>query len=162
MKNDKPGNAADVRADLRVGLNWKGGLKFDVGPAGRAPITLDGHSKDGHSPPEALLDALVACVSVDVVLILEKMRMPAASVTCDVTAERRAEQPRRITKVHLHYKIAGDGITQDKAMRAIELSVVKHCTVRETLDPEIPVTWSLDLSASARGSRAVALEGELG
>jgi putative redox protein len=157
MKNDKPGPASDVRADLRVGLNWVGDLRFDVGPAGRAPVTLDGDSKKGHSPPEALLDALVACVSVDVVLILQKMRMPPASVACDVTAERRPDSPRRIMKVHLHYKIAGEGIVEDRAMRAIELSVTKHCTVRETLDAEIPVTWSLELSASARASRDVAL-----
>jgi putative redox protein len=157
VKNDRPGNPSDVRADLRVGLTWKNDLVFDVGPAGRAPYTIDGDSKAGHSPPETLLDALVTCVTVDVVLILKKMRMPAASITCDVTAERQKESPRRVIKVHLHYKIAGDGIVHERAMRAIELSVTKHCTVRDTLDPEIPVTWSLDLSASARGSRDVAL-----
>jgi putative redox protein len=161
VKNDRPGNASDVRADLRVGLTWKNDLVFDVGPAGRAPYTIDGDSKAGHSPPEALLDSLVTCVTVDVVLILKKMRMPAASITCDVTAERKQESPRRLVKVHLHYKIAGDGIVEERAMRAIDLSVTKHCTVRDSLDPEMPVTWSLELSASARGSRAVALEGEL-
>jgi putative redox protein len=158
MKNDRPGSASEVRADLRVGLNWVGDLRFDVGPAGRAPYTIDGDSKAGHSPPETLLDALAACVTVDVVLILQKMRMPPTSVSCDVTAERRPEQPRRLIKAHLHYKIAGEGIVEERAMHAIDLSVTKHCTVRETLDPEMPVTWSLDLSASARGSRAVALE----
>jgi putative redox protein len=157
VKNDKPGVAADIRADLRVGLTWVGDLRFDVGPAGRAPITLDGDSRKGHSPPEAVLDALVSCVSVDVVLILQKMRMPPSAVSCDVTAERRAEAPRRLTRVHLHYKIAGEGIVEERAMRAIELSVTKHCTVRETMDPEMPVTWSLELTGSARGSRELAL-----
>jgi putative redox protein len=157
LKNDRPGNGADVKPDLRVGLTWKHDLVFDVGPAGRMPYTIDGDSKAGHSPPEALLDSLVTCVTVDVVLILKKMRMPATSITCDVTAERQKESPRRLVKVHLHYKIAGDGIARERAMRAIELSVTKHCTVRDTLDAEMPVTWSLDLSASARGSRDVAL-----
>jgi putative redox protein len=162
VKHDRPGSASDVRPDLRVGLVWKSDVVFDVGPAGRAPYTLDGDSKAGHSPPETLLDALAGCVTVDVVLILQKMRMPPAAVACDVTAERRIQPPRRLTKVHLHYRIAGEGIVEERAMRAIELSVVKHCTVRDTLDPELPVTWSLELSASARGSRAVALEEEPG
>lgn len=161
MKNDRPGPASDVRPDLRVGLTWKNDLVFDVGPAGRMPYSIDGDSKAGHSPPEALLDSLVTCVSVDVVLILKKMRMPAASVSCDVTAERQKDSPRRLVKVHLHYKIAGDGIIEERAMHAIELSVTKYCTVRDSMDPETPVTWSLELSASARGSRAVALEAEL-
>ena len=162
MKHDHPGSPADVRPDLRVGLVWKHDLVFDVGPAGRVPYTLDGDSKAGHSPPETLLDSLAACVTVDVVLILQKMRMPAVSVACDITAERRAESPRSIMKVHLHYRIAGDGIVEERAMRAIELSVTKHCTVRDSLDPEIPVTWSLELSGSTRGSRAVVLEEEPG
>jgi putative redox protein len=163
MKNDRPGEASDVKPDLRVGLVWKGDLKFDIGPAGRAPYLIDGDSKAGHSPPETLLDALAGCVTVDVVLILNKQRTPPASVSCDVTAERVEKakgSSRRITKIHLHYKIAGDGIEHDKAMRAIELGVTKYCTVRDSLCPDMPVTWSLDLSDATREWRAVALEGE--
>lgn len=165
MQHDRPGSASDVRADLRVGLVWKRDLVFDVGPAGLAPHTIDGDTKVAPSPPQVLLEALVSCVTVDVVLILAKMRMPATSVSCDVTAERAEKTDgaaRRVTKTHLHYKIAGDGIVEERAMHAIELAVTKYCTVRDSMDPEIPVTWSLDLSASARGSRAVALEGEPG
>ena len=162
MNNDRPGSASDVRADLRVGLTWKGDLRFDAGPAGVPPHTMDGDTKVGASPSQVLLEALAGCVSIDVVLILKKMRMPPASVSCDVTAERAEGTPRRLTKVHLHFKIAGDGIVEERAMRSIELAVTKYCTVRDTLDPEMPVTWSLDLSASARGSRAIALEGEHG
>lgn len=159
MKNDRPGNAADVRADLRVGLTWKEELRFDAGPPGLAPHALDGNTKAAPSPPQMVLEALVGCVSIDVVLILRKMQMPASALSCDVTAERAEAVPRRLTKVHLHFRIAGEGIVEERAMRAIELSVTKYCTVRDTLDPEMPVTWSLDLSASARGSRAAALEG---
>ncbi len=162
MNNDRVGESTDVKADLRVGLVWKGDLVFDVGPAGRAPYTIDGDSKAGHSPPEILLDALAGCVTVDVVLILKKQRTPPASVTAEITAERAAVSPRRLLKVHVHFKIAGDGIVYDKAMRAIELSVTKYCTVRDSLDSEMPVTWSLDLSGAARESRALALEGEPG
>ncbi len=163
MKNDRPGNASDIKADLRVGLVWKGDLKFDVGPAGRAPYLVDGDSKEGHSPPETLLDALAGCVTVDVVLILNKQRTPPASVACDVTAERVEKvkgSSRRITKIHLHYRITGEGIEYEKAMRAIELGVTKYCTVRDSLCPDMPVTWSLDLSGATREWRAVTLEEE--
>jgi len=162
MKNDGVGAPENVKADLRVGLVWKGDIVFDIGPAGRAPYTIDGDSKAGHSPPEVLLDALAGCVAVDVVLILKKQRTPPASVSAEITAERAAGTPRRLIKAHLHFKIAGEGIVYDKAMRAIELAVTKYCTVRDTLDGDMPVTWSLDLSGEARGSRAVSLEGEPG
>ncbi|PHX96039.1 MAG: hypothetical protein CK531_08705 [Gemmatimonadetes bacterium] len=163
MKNDRPSDSSDVKPDLRVGLVWKGDLKFDVGPAGRAPILVDGDSKAGHSPPELLLNALVGCVTVDVVLILNKQRTPPASVSCDVTAERVEREQgtsRRIIKAHLHYTISGHGIEHAKAMRAIELGVTKYCTVRDSLCPDMPVTWSLDLSDATREPRAAAPEGE--
>jgi putative redox protein len=165
MKNDRPGTPDEVRADLRVGLVWKGDLRFDVGPAGLAPHAIDGDTKVAPSPPQVLLEALAGCVTVDVVLILEKQRTPAATIACDVTAERTEKgkgTSRRITKIHLHYRITGDGIDYDKAMRAIELGVTKYCTVRDSLCPDMPVTWSLDLSGVTREWRAAVLEGESG
>ena len=162
MKHDHAEPNPSLTAHLRVGLQWKHDLVFDAGPAGIAPHTIDGDSKVAPSPPIVMLEALASCVSVDVVLILKKMQMPATSLSCDVTAERAEGVPRRVIKAHLHYKIAGEGIVEERALRAIELSVTKYCTVRDSMDPEMPVTWSLDLSASARGSRAVALEAEPG
>lgn len=162
MLNDHPGSVTDVRADLRIGLNWVGDLRFEAGPAGHRPHLIDANTKAAASPAQVLLEALAGCVTVDVILILEKMRMPPASVSCEVTAERADATPRRVVKAHLHYRIAGEGIVEERAMRAIELAVTKYCTVRDTLDPEMPVTWSLDLSASARESRAAAPEGEPG
>lgn len=157
MQFDRPGPPADVRADLRIGLTWKGDLRFDAGPAGQVPHTIDGNTKVAPSPPQVLLESLAACVTVDVVLILNKMQMPPSAVSCDVTAERADGVPRRIVKVHLHYKIVGPCV-EERVMRAIELSVTKYCTVRDSLDPQMPVTWSLDLTDDSRGSRAVALE----
>jgi len=165
MKNDREGNASDIRADLRVGLVWKGDLRFDVGPAGLAPHSIDGDTKVAPSPPQVLLEALAGCVTVDVVLILAKQRTPATSITCDVTAERVPKgegTSRRITKIHMHYTIAGPDVVYERAMRAIELGVTKYCTVRDSLCPDMPVTWSLELSAATREWRAATPEEEPG
>jgi putative redox protein len=68
-------------------------------------------------------------------------------VTLDVkvTAERKSEVPRRVLRAHLAYTISGAGIDHTQTMRAIELAVTRYCTVRDTMDPEMPVTWSLEL-----------------
>ncbi|MFI5310627.1 MAG: OsmC family protein [Gemmatimonadales bacterium] len=145
MKHDQPGSSDTVRADLKVGVRWTGGAGFDTGPQGRATLHIDGDSKGAPSPPETLLCALATCTAVDVVLILEKRRTPVASLEMDVVAERDDGTPRRLTKVHLGYRISGKGIDRKHALRAIELAVTKYCTVRDSLDPEMPVTWSLVL-----------------
>ena len=50
-----------------------------------------------------------------------------------------------MVKVHLAYRITGGGVEHDHALRAIDLAVTKYCSVRDSLDPELPVTWSLDI-----------------
>lgn len=145
MKNDRSGTPDEIRTDLTVGVEWKGGWAFDAGKPGRPTIHIDGHSKEGPSPPETLLGALAACTGVDVVEMLTKRKTPPASIDISVTAERSGSTPRRITKAHLAFRITGAGIDHKQTMRAIELSVTRYCTVRDTLDPEMPVTWSLEL-----------------
>ena len=146
MKNDRPGTQDDVRADLTVATKWTGGWTFDSGRPGGPTIHIDGNSKEGTSPPETMLAALATCTAVDVVEMLTKRRTPPATLDVTVTAERKAEVPRRVTRAHLAYKISGAGIDHTQTMRAIELAVTRYCTVRDTLDPEMPVTWSLELT----------------
>ncbi|MFI5231950.1 MAG: OsmC family protein [Gemmatimonadales bacterium] len=145
MKNDRPGTPDEVRADLTVGVQWKGAWTFDAGKPGAPTIHIDGKSKEGPSPPETLLASLATCTAVDVVEMLTKRRTPPAALDVTITAERKSEVPRRVTRAHLAYKISGAGIDQVQTMRAIELAVTRYCTVRDTMDPEMAVTWSLQL-----------------
>jgi putative redox protein len=145
---DRPGSPDEVRADLNVGVRWTGGIRFEAGAGTDRPLLqIDGDSKAGQSPPETLLCALATCVAVDVVLILEKRRTPVSSLEMRVIAERAAGSPRRLVKAHLAFAIRGTGIDRGEAERAVRLSVTKYCTVRDTLDPEMPVYWSLELNA---------------
>jgi putative redox protein len=145
MKNDRAGTPDELRTDLTVGVEWKGGWAFDAGKPGRPSIHIDGKSMEGPSPPEALLAALASCTGVDVVEMLTKRKTPPASINISVTAERNGTSPRRVTKAHLAFRITGAGIDHKQTMRAIELSVTRYCTVRDSMDPEMPVTWSLSL-----------------
>lgn len=145
MINDRPGTVDELRPDMKIGVQWKGDWRFSAGKEGAPSILIDAHSKDGPSPPEVLLASLTTCTAVDVVEILTKRKTPPHALAIDVTAERASGSPRRVTKVHLAYRIAGAGIERTHAERAIELAVTKYCTVRDSLDPEMPVTWSLEL-----------------
>ena len=146
MKYDRPGTPDELRADLTVGVQWKGAWTFDAGKPGAPSIHIDGNSKEGPSPPETLLVALATCTAVDVVEMLTKRRTPPATLDVTTTAERNGDVPRRVTRAHLAYKITGAGIDHTQTMRAIELAVTRYCTVRDTMDPEMAITWSLELS----------------
>jgi putative redox protein len=84
-------------------------------------------------------------VSVDVVEILAKRRTPVATLTVDVVGERVTTIPRRLKRVTLEFHITGAGIEREHAERAIELSITKYCSVRDSLAKDIAVDWSLRL-----------------
>jgi putative redox protein len=64
-----------------------------------------------------------------------------------VTGDRANGSPSRVTRVLLEFVIKGAGIERVHAERAIDLSVNKYCSVRETLDPQLPVEWTLTLES---------------
>ncbi|USG99270.1 OsmC family protein [Thermococcus argininiproducens] len=84
--------------------------------------------ESGISPMKTLLLSVAGCTSIDVVMILQKMREPIEGLEVEITGERRDEHPRIYTKAHLHYKIYGD-VNEEKAKRAIDLSQTKYCSV---------------------------------
>jgi len=108
-------------------------------------IRLDSSGASGPSPLDALLSALGACASVDVVEILAKRRTPVDSLSVDVVGERVDTVPRRLKRATLHFSISGAGIERAQAERAIELSVTKYCSVRDSLRQDVAVDWTLTL-----------------
>lgn len=137
--------ATPKHAPNRVIAVWRGDRRFDTGrPAG--PVArIDGDAVTGQSPVDALLSALATCSAVDVVDILKKRRTPVRSLEVEVIGTRVDTTPRRLKHVLLRFRITGEGIERDQALRAIELSVTKYCSVKDSLDPALPVEWELEL-----------------
>ena len=131
----------------RVQVAWAGEHRFDAGRPGGPTMRLDGQGTTGQSPVDAVLSALASCTGVDVVDILAKRRTPVERMTMDVTGERRQDAvPRRLVRIRLDYTIDGAGIVREHAERAIDLAITKYCSVRDSLDPGIPIAWRLTLN----------------
>jgi putative redox protein len=93
-----------------------------------------------------LLLAAAGCTGSDVVLILQKMRVPFEGLEIEVAGARREEEPRRYISMHLHYRIGGVGLDQTKVRRAIDLSLQKYCSVIHSMAPDIAITYELSLA----------------
>ena len=132
-----------VRPDNRVQLSWAGEHRFDAGRPGGPQIRIDASAQTGPGPVDAMLIGLGACTGVDVVDILAKRRTPVEALSIEVQGERKDAVPRRVVRAHLVFRIDGAGIERAHAERAVELAVTKYCSVRDSLDPEIPITWSV-------------------
>jgi putative redox protein len=139
------GPTTAIRAPNRIISVWKGEQEFDASKPGGEVSRVDGHGKTGMGPVDTLLSALAACSAIDVVEILRKQRTPVASLEVEVIGARANAVPSPLTHVLLQFRISGEGIEREQALRAIELSVTKYCSVRDSLDPKIPIEWQLEL-----------------
>ena len=133
----------------KVHLSWLGEHRFDGARTSGGPsVRIDSTGVSGPSPVDLLLCALGGCAGIDVVDILAKRRTPAHALSVDVVGERLAGTPSRVTKIQLDFKLVGANIDRAHAERAIELAVTKYCSVRDSLDPNVPIEWSLELNGS--------------
>ena len=142
MSNPPPGTSPHVPIDVQ----WAGGLEFEAGRPDGPRMRLDGDGQSAPSPFDALLAAIAACASVDVVTILQKQRTPVRALSVRVAAHRVDSTPRRLASAVLRFGIAAPGTTIEKATRAVELSVTKYCSVRSSLIADAPVSWSVELT----------------
>lgn len=126
-------------------VEWKQGMIFEGRSQSGHTITFDTTAEHatGLSPMEAVLTALCACTSVDVVSILEKKREPITGLTVSATAEQAPAPPRIFTRIHLTYRIRGN-VTKKAAQDAVALSKNKYCSVSKMLEKAAEVDYSIE------------------
>jgi len=106
---------------------------------------IDGNKKEGPNPKALLLSAIAACSGIDVVDILEKMRVSFSDLTIDVETEQTAEHPRVFKDIWVFYKIKTAEENEDKVRKAIDLSLEKYCGVSAMLRKNSPIHFKLEL-----------------
>lgn len=115
---------------MKAHLTQLEGMTFKVEAEGSPAIILDAEKRrSGPSPFEAALLAAMGCTASDIVWILKKEREPFTKLEIEAEAERADADPKVLKKVHLHYKIHGDGVKAPAVRRAIDLSEQKYCSV---------------------------------
>ena len=127
-------------------VGWEGGLRFRGGSPGGPSILLDAdQGQGGPGPMVTLLIAAAACSGADMVGILQKMQVQLREFTTEVTGRRAPDHPRRFLTIHFTYRIRGEGLDEAKARRAADLSHQKYCSVLQSLNGDIAITYELDL-----------------
>jgi putative redox protein len=128
---------------IETTLTWTHDLAFTA-TSGPITLTIDGNTKEGASPVQALAMALAGCMAVDVVDIVVKGRHPLTGLTATLVAQRAEEPPRRFTHVTLRFLVTG-AVPTGAVERAVQLSHEKYCSVWHSLRQDIPfdVTFAI-------------------
>lgn len=99
----------------------------------------------GMRPMQLLLAAVGGCSAFDVVAILKKQREDLQHLVVKVKGERaEGKVPAPFTAIHLHFSLKGN-LNADKVSRAVNLAVEKYCSVKESLDKNIKVSYDFEI-----------------
>lgn len=101
-------------------------------------------NKEAVGPMESVLMAAAACSAIDIETILKKMRQEVKSVKVEIEGTRAEAVPAVFTKIHMHYIINGD-IKQEKAQKAVDMSVEQYCSVSIMLAKSVEITHSAEV-----------------
>ena len=87
----------------------------------------------GVRPMQILLMGVAGCSAIDVISILKKQRQEVRDYKMTVNGEREAgKEPSLWKDIIIDFHIYGN-VDEDKAKRAVELSMDKYCSVSATL-----------------------------
>ncbi len=103
----------------------------------------------GASPMELLLMAIAGCTGIDVVCILEKMRVALDRFEIKVDGNRAEDHPKVFTGITVQYRFWGDNLPEDKLRRAIELSQEKYCSVSHTVNKTAKINYNIEINPEA-------------
>ena len=124
---------------------WKKEMEFEGQSQSGHSVLLDASAAhvSGPSPMEAVLMALCACTSVDIVSILKKKREPLESLTVSAVAEQAPTPPAVFTKIRLTYLIGG-AVSKKAAEDAVVLTKKKYCSVSKMLEKTAEIDFDIE------------------
>ncbi|MFP5040063.1 OsmC family protein [Parasediminibacterium sp. JCM 36343] len=87
----------------------------------------------GVRPMQMLLMGLGGCSAIDVIMILKKQRQTVRDYKMVIKGEREAgKEPSLWQNITIEFHIYGE-VDEDKAKKAVDLSINKYCSVAATL-----------------------------
>ncbi len=130
-------------------VRWLNEQHFVGIDSGGHSVVLSGQKNGiGVSPSQMLLVALGSCSSVDVVEILKKKRMKLTLLEVTTSGEQDPEPPWAYRKIHVKYRIGGEGLTDKAVAQAISLSQEKYCSVAATVRGVAQITTEYEIVTS--------------
>ena len=121
---------------------WKSGQAFDSFQ-GTAKIEID--ARAGFGPKALLLSGLAGCSGIDVVDILEKMRVPFADLKIEVETDQTTEHPKVFKDIYINYIVTTAEENRDKVKKAVDLSLEKYCGVSAMLKKNSKISYTITI-----------------
>jgi len=135
---------------MKARIKWvENALMVGESGSGHA-VVMDGPPEHGGRnlgvrPMEMLLLGLGGCTQFDVLHILRKGRHSVVRCDVEIEAERAETEPKVFTRIHVHFIVAGPGLTNKAVARAVNLSAEKYCSASLMLGKVAEITHDFEL-----------------
>ena len=118
---------------MKARVNWVEDVMFVAESGSGHAVVIDGAPEGGGRnmgmrPMELVALGVASCSSYDVVTILRKARQKITRCEARVSAERADAVPAIFEAIHMHFRVAGENLSEAQVARAIELSAEKYCS----------------------------------
>ena len=135
-----------------VNTRWLNKMAFETEINGHK-IVVDalpevGGENRGPRPKPFMLAALGGCTGMDVISILNKMRVEVDSFNVRVEGELTDEFPKHFYKMHVVYEFTGKDLPMDKLKKAVELSEERYCGVSAVYKKTMELTSEIKIIES--------------
>ena len=135
-----------------VNVKWNGGMSFQADVAGHkiwmdADVEHGGQNK-GPKPKPLLMVALAGCTGMDVVSLLNKMRIEYDSLDINVEGDITEDHPKRFTKMKVVFELRGKDIDRKKVEKAVDLSKEKYCGVSASFKEAMELEYEIRILES--------------
>lgn len=116
-------------------------------------VHMDGSEKiggenKGARPMEMLLMALGGCSTIDIVLILTKMKQELSDIKIEINGQREeGVEPSLFKNIDVKFICTGE-VESDKLKRAVDLSMQKYCSVAKTLEATAEIKYKIELNGN--------------
>ncbi len=129
--------------------HWEGNMTFRcIAPSGQEVIMDTGIDSGGNDqgprPKELLLVGLSGCTGMDVVSILEKMKVGPYNFRIEIRHSSSIDHPKIYDSIHVQYffRFPQDPPTE-KIEKAVALSTEKYCSVQAMLRKATVITHEI-------------------
>jgi putative redox protein len=139
---------------MKARIKWVQDATF-VGESGSGhSVVMDGPPDSGGRnlgirPMEMVLLGMGGCTAADVVHILKRARQAVTDCVVELDAERAAEVPRVFTRVHVHFIVTGNELSENQVKRAVQLSAEKYCSASLMLGKTATITHDYEIRNQA-------------
>ena len=135
-----------------VNTRWLDKMAFETEINGHK-IVIDalpevGGENRGPRPKPFMLAALGGCTGMDVISILNKMRVEVDSFNVRVEGDLTDEFPKHFYKMHVVYEFTGKDLPMDKLKKAVELSEERYCGVSAVYKKTMELTSEIKVIES--------------